>query len=188
MNRISVLLMMLITVSTLSFTPIESARYTSSSNAINWLSWDEAMQLSEQEPKKIFLDVYTDWCGWCKRMDQITFQQNHIAQYINDNYYAVRLDAEYKEDLVYKGNTYSYITKGKKGYHELAAELLKGRLSYPTVVFLDEEQNILQSIVGFKSPEEFEKIATYFAEDHYMETPWSIYQRTYKPVLAGDQH
>lgn len=184
MNRICVFWTVLIALSTLSFTPIEQNIPTDT--AIEWLSWEEAAALQAEHPKKIFLNVYTEWCGWCKRMDTTTLNDPSIARYINEHYYAVRFDAEFKEPLEYKGEVYEYVKSGKKGYHELAAELLKGRMSYPSVVFLDKDQNVIQSIVGFKTPKQFEQIATYFAEDHYMDIPWSVYKNQYEPVLIKE--
>ena len=190
MNRISVLLIVLFSMSTLSFTPIEQPHiYTTtikSDTALTWLSWEEAMALHEKEPKKIILNVYTEWCAWCARMDKTTFEDPHLAKYINDNFYTVKLDAEFKEELMYKGQAYNYIKRGKKGYHMLAAKLLSGRMSYPTTVFMDNDLQVIQSIVGYKTPAEFEKIVTYFAEGHYQNTPWSVYQDSYKPVLIKD--
>ena len=92
--------------------------------SINWLSWEEAVSLSEKEQKKIFIDVYTDWCGWCKKMDANTFQHDKIARYINENYYAIKFNAEEKEAIELKGKVYKYIKSGKRGYHELAAEIM----------------------------------------------------------------
>lgn len=151
---------------------------------INWMSWEEAMERVEQEPRKIMLDVYTDWCNWCKRMDTTTFDQPDIATYINDNFYAVKFDAEQRRELTYLGKTYKYVRKGTRGYHELAARLLRGRLSYPSVVFLDENQELIQSIVGFKTPGQFEAISTYFGDDQYKEVPWSTYKERYRHYLS----
>jgi thioredoxin-related protein len=175
----------LIALSVLSFTPIENAT-TPSANTVQWLTWEEAMELSKENPKKILLNVYTDWCGWCKRMDTITYSDPYLATLINEHFYPVKFDAEFKEPLEYKGQVYEYTKSGKKGHHELAVELLKGRLSYPSVVFLNEDQEVIQSIVGFKTPVQFEQITTYFAEDHYLKTPWSVYQRTFEPMLIKD--
>ncbi len=147
---------------------------------INWLTWDEAVQLSEKQKKKIFLDVYTEWCRWCERMDTTTFQDPDIVEYINKNFYPVRFDAEYKEDIRYQGEVYKYVRNGKRGYHQLAEKWLKGRLSYPTLVFMDEDQRVIQSIVGFKSSEKFKLIATYFGSNEYRVTPWSTYCRNYE--------
>ncbi len=192
MKRIGVILTLLAAWSALSFIP--PAQYTqkllqqeNTEEAIKWLSWEEAMALSGKEKKKILLNVYTDWCGWCKRMDKATFQEPNIARYINDNFYPVKFDAEQRDELEYKGKTYKYVKNSQRGYHELAAELLKGRLSFPTVVFLDEDLNVIQSIVGFKTPQQFERIATYFAGGHYLKTPWSTYQKAYRPVLVKGQ-
>ncbi|MCB0595154.1 MAG: DUF255 domain-containing protein [Lewinellaceae bacterium] len=189
MKRISVILTVLLAWSALSFTPVQQTQKLlrqDNEEGVKWLSWEEAMALSQTEKKKILLNVYTDWCGWCKRMDKATFEEPNIARYINDNFYPVKFDAEQRNELEYKGKTYKYVKNGQRGYHELAAELLKGRLSFPTVVFLDEHANVIQSIVGYKSPQQFERIATYFAGGHYKKTPWSTYQATYRPVLVSD--
>ena len=152
--------------------------------AVEWLTIEEAITLAQKEPKKIFIDVYTVWCGWCKTMDKNTFQNPTIAKYLNENYYSVKFDAEYKEDIVFNGKTYKFIKNGRRGYHELAAELVRGRLSFPTTVFLDEEQRLIQPIPGYKDPEMFEQIISYFGEDMHKKMPWEKYQREFKKKKA----
>lgn len=166
--------------------PRNTTPFQGDTTQINWMTWEEAMQLSESEPRKILLDVYTEWCYWCKRMDESTFRDTSIAGYINENFYPVKFDAEQKQDIEFKGKVYKYMKSGKKGFHELAAVLLNGRLSFPTLVFLDHEHNVIQSIVGYKTPVQFEKIATYFAEDHFKKTPWSTFKKNYKPILVSE--
>ena len=73
---------------------------------IKWLSLQEADSLYQKNPKPIFIDVYTDWCGWCKRMDATTFQDDNIAQYLNTNFYPVKLDAETNESIRFQGKKY----------------------------------------------------------------------------------
>jgi len=153
-------------------------------NRVKWLSWEEAVAKNEVEPKKIFIDVYTDWCGWCKKMDKATFQQDHIAKYLNDNYYSVKFDAEFKENIEFLGREYKYVKQGRRGYHELAAAFLKGQMSYPTVVFLDEDLKVIQPIKGFQNPQNFELIMTYFAENFYKNTPWKRYASNYQSKLT----
>ena len=96
---------------------------------VKWISIEEAEKLNKQEPRKIMVDVYTDWCGWCKKMDKETFSHPVIAEYINKNYYAVKLDAEGKDEITFSGTTYKFIAQGSRGYHELAAGLLNGKMS-----------------------------------------------------------
>jgi len=156
---------------------------------ITWLTWEEASQISNGEKRKFMVDLYTDWCGWCKKMDAATFQQDYISDYINENYYPVRFNAEMKEDIVFKGETYSFVPNGKRGYHQLAVEITKGRLGYPTVVFLDENMEVIQAIAGYKEPGEFEKILSYFAQDYHKKMSWEKYLQGYGnliPAIARD--
>ena len=105
-----------------------------------------ALTLTESTPKKIFIDVYTDWCGWCKRMDKATFQNPEVAAYMNEHYYNVKFDAEQKESIEILGNTFEFVPQGSRGYHELAAALLNGKMSYPTVVFMNPKFEMLKNI------------------------------------------
>jgi thioredoxin-related protein len=150
---------------------------------VKWYTFEEALEMMKVEKKKIVIDVYTDWCSWCKKMDKSTFQKTQIANYLNDNYYPVKLDAEQKEVINFAGQQFKYIDQGKtKSYHEFALAVTKGQLSYPTVVFIDENLNIIQSIPGFRNAQEFEMIMTYFGENMHKEVPWSAYQEGYVPM------
>ncbi|MEO2051357.1 MAG: DUF255 domain-containing protein [Allomuricauda sp.] len=144
---------------------------------IKWLSWEEAVQLSQTDakPKKMFIDVYTDWCGWCKKMDAETFQHPEVAKYMQENFYMVKMDAEGKDPIEYKGNTFKYVPSGRRGYHELAAALLQGKMSYPTVVFLDEEMNMLSPVPGYQQVGPFLQIAKYFGDNIYKDKDWQSY-------------
>ena len=151
-----------------------------SQERINWLSWEEALELNRTEKKKILVDVYTDWCTWCKKMDERTFQKESIARFANENYYAVKFDAEQKEDIIYNNKIYSYVAGfGKRGYHELAEEIMNGRMSYPTVVFIDENLNVIQPIPGFQSASTFSMIMDYFAGNFYTSVPWAKFEKNY---------
>jgi thioredoxin-related protein len=159
------------------------AHSTAVVEGINWLTWEEAMQKMTVEKKKMIVDIYTDWCGWCKQMDKTTFQNPSIVAYLNKNYYAVRLNGEEEKPITVGDKTYEFVkttaTIGTKGYHELAQALAMGRLSYPTIVFLNEDGNILQPIPGYKDANAFSMIMTYFGDNYYKSTPWDEYQQSH---------
>lgn len=149
------------------------------SNKVNWMTFEEAVEKSKTEKKKIFIDVYTDWCGWCKVMDKNTFNQSTIAEYLNENYHPVKFNAEQKENIKFMGNVFKFVPSGNRGYHELAAALLNGKMSYPSVVFLDENFNMLQPLSGYLEPADFDPIIRFIGGDHFKTTKWEEYKKNY---------
>jgi len=94
---------------------------------IHWYSFEDAYQLNKKKPKKIFIDVFTDWCGWCRKMDAETFTNPAIGEYMMDHFYCVKLNAERKDTLIIDGVTFTNPNPtGKRSTHQLAVELLKG--------------------------------------------------------------
>ena len=142
---------------------------------IKWYTWEEAVQQMEEAPKKVFVDVYTDWCGWCKRMDATTFKDPNVVKYMNENFYAIKLDAEQKENIEYDGRTLKFIASGRRGVHELAYALLDGRLGYPSYVYLDEEQRRITISPGYKPADSLLKELRWIGENHYQNTPYQEY-------------
>jgi len=151
---------------------------------IKWYTVEEAFALSANQPKKILIDVYTDWCSWCKVMDQNTYKNEVIAEYINSNFYPVKFNAEQKQDVVIMGTTFKFVDNGSRGYNELAAALLNGQLGYPSTVFLDESANMIQPIQGYLQPKEFDEIIKFIGGDHYKNQSWADFQSTYKSPIA----
>ena len=158
-------------------------KVTDEEGEVNWLTFEEALERSKTEKRKIFIDVYTDWCGWCKKMDKDTFRKPAIAKYLNENYYPVKFNAEQTEDVTFKGHTFKFVASGRRGYHQLAASLLNNKLSYPSVVFLDEDFNMIQPLPGYQEPVQFEKIINYIGGDHYKTTAWKEWEKGFESNL-----
>lgn len=150
---------------------------------VQWLTIEEAISLNKENPKKILIDLYTDWCGWCKVMDRETYGKSNIANYINENFYPVKFNAEQKEDVVMNGHTFKYIPQGRRGVHELAAALTNNKLSYPTTVFMDEKFQIIQPIAGYLKPLQMEPILVYIGGDHFRNEAWDDFVKNNKTSL-----
>lgn len=146
---------------------------------IKWMSFEEAVKLNETSPRKIFIDVFTDWCGWCKRMDQTTFMNKEVIEYMNENFYAVKFDAEQSDTIVFAGYTFVNQggTNGRKGTHQLAAALLQGKMSYPSYVFMNEKNQLLTVAPGYMDDSRFLPILRYFGSDSYLNMKFEDFTR-----------
>lgn len=158
---------------------------------VKWMSFEEAVEKSKTEKRKIFIDVYTDWCGWCKVMDKNTFTDPQIAKLLNEKYYPVKFDAEQTGDITFRGTTFKFVPFGNKGAHQLAMALLNNQMSYPNFVFLDEEFRIVPifenstSVPGYRKPEEFHVFLSFVAGDFFKKTNVQEYQKEYKSPYTG---
>ncbi len=127
---LSIFSVILVTIMT-SFSGYKS----NSVEEIKWISFEEAVELQKKNPKKIIVDVYTDWCGWCKKMDKNTYTDAEVIKQIEQHFYFVKLNAEQKEEIKYKDKVFTFKQEYKA--NELAVSLLNGQMSYPSTVFLD---------------------------------------------------
>ncbi len=169
-----------------SFFAFTSPHNSSVNDEIKWMSWEEAIEASKENPKKIFIDMYTDWCGWCKRMDASTFKQKDVVKYMNDNFYAVKFNAEQKEDVIYDGHTFKFVPSGRRGYHQLAASLLDGKLGYPSFVYMDEEQRRITVSPGYKDGNRMLLELKFIGGDHYKNTQFQDFVKNESKRPAGD--
>jgi len=147
---------------------------------IKWYTWEEAAALNAENPKKIIVDVYTDWCGWCKVMDKKTFTNEDVIKYINENFYAVKFNAEQKENIEFNGHTFKFINEGRRGVHELAYSLLDGRLGYPSIVYLNEKYERVTVSPGFKDATAIMKELKFVGEEIYSKKSWEDYLKNAK--------
>jgi len=147
---------------------------------IQWMDIEDIEAALEKEPKKVLIDVYTDWCGWCKKMDATTFSDPEVIKYLNKNYYCVKFDGEEKDTVQYRGENFKFVGQGRRGYNELAFNLMKGKMSYPTYVFLDENLDILQPIKGYMTSVQFLPILTFLGEDIYKDKTWNEFVESSK--------
>ena len=123
---------------------------------IEWLDFETAIERNKKEPKFIFIDIYTEWCGWCKKMDASTFVNPEVVTYINKHCYAVKMDAESKESIAYKDHLYEFKQyNSKSGYNTLSVSLLDSKMSFPSFVILNKKEVKKGKIMGYKDARNF---------------------------------
>ena len=157
---------------------------------IEWMTMNEALAAQKKTPKKIIMDVYTVWCGPCKLMDKNTFSNKKVIDYINENYYAVKFNAEGTEEITFDDFTYTNpnYQEGRKGRNatHFFADALKLR-GYPSIVFFKDDGELIQAIPGYKSPQQLEIYLKMIASNDYLEVvtaeAWQDYQENFKSTF-----
>jgi thioredoxin-related protein len=156
---------------------------------VHWVSFTEAIELQKTNPKKIMVDVYTKWCGPCKMMSANTFTDDEVSKYLNDNYYAVKFDAESADTIIFNGYTfanpeYNPAATGRNGVHQLTQYLNVN--AYPTLVFFDEKAQYLGPVAGYRTPPQIELFLKFFSEGKYMniktQEEWQAYESSFVPT------
>lgn len=115
-------------------------------------TFEQAEKLAKENPKPFFVFLHTNWCKYCKMLENTTFKNNEIIKELNENFYFISFDAEGKADIVFNGNTFKFKPKGSNsGIHELAAILgnKNGNITYPTITILESDYSILLQIQSF---------------------------------------
>jgi len=111
---------------------------------LNTYSFEQVDTLPIKKPVIVFL--HTDWCKYCKVMEQTTFKNSDVVKELNKNFYYISFDAEYKKPIKYQNVVFNYKSTGRKtGIHELAEALgkYKHQIKYPTTVVLNKKNEIV---------------------------------------------
>jgi thioredoxin-related protein len=140
---------------------------------IKWIEIEDAIKLNKTHPKKIMIYVYSDNCGWCKKMSNTTFSNPVIAEYLNQNFYPVKINSNIKRDITLGSHTYKYVPANREtnnpAYHEFVVSMLQGRLVYPSIAYVDEDLVFLGVERGYRQPSDFEVWLHFLAENIYKE-------------------
>ncbi len=149
---------------------------------VNWMTFEEATVLHKENPKKILIDLYTNWCGWCKVMEKNTYSKEDIANYINENFYPIKFDTESQKPVEFNGHTFKFLPDaGRRGTHSVAMAVTGNNLTgYPMTVFMDEKLRIIQSISGYLKPAQLEPILLFIGGDHFKTTSWEDFRKNSK--------
>ncbi len=175
-----ILLMLIVLLSANSFILFSSFKSANTAGYIEWISVEELTKLSENEPRKVLVNISTPWCESCRKMDATTFQDVGLSNYVNEKFYAVKFNAEDAEDLMFNGEQYNFNPNiGRRGVHNLALYLSNGRTVYPTIAILDEYLENPQPVFGYQDAKSMKMVLNYFGDDHYKTTEWTVFKELY---------
>lgn len=167
-----------------------AVKQTTSSNevlsVVKWYTLEEALTLNKTRPKKIMIHVFTDWCGWCKKMDRDVFTHPVIARYLNEYYYPVKFNAESTAPVDFNGQKFINENSGPRSTHQFAAALLKGQLSYPSIAYFTEKIEYMGAMPGYKTPDQLEVILNFIAQDKFKTTTLEEFQKSFKGQIKPD--
>ena len=132
---------------------------------LKWMSFDEGIAHAKKNNKKVIIDVYTDWCGWCKRMDKDTYDNKDVATYLEKNYVVIKLNAESSKKLKFQDKDYTE--------QELSGAF--GVTGFPTTIFLSSNGDPITLVPGYSDAKRFGHIISFIAEEHYLTTKFDDY-------------
>lgn len=131
---------------------LSSFSISSDSTELKWLDWNTGYPLAKKQNKIILVDAYTDWCGWCKKMDRDTYTNKEIIKILNENFVVIKFNPEL-EDIIYD------LDGNKISGRELFGQLTQGKSTgFPTTYFIQPNKKQIQIAAGYHGPDDFKKI------------------------------
>lgn len=163
--------------------------FAQKADTIIWLSFEEMQVKQKKEPKKVLVDVSADWCVWCKRQEAILLENKTLVNYLNENFYLVMLKPEDDKKIEFKGKTYGIRNFNSTSPGEsrrvnlLAVELMGENFIYPSIIFLNENLDLISVFKGYQKKENLDPILSFFATDSYLSIKWSEYSKKFQSIL-----
>jgi thioredoxin-related protein len=136
---------------------------------IRWVDLGAGLAEAKRSGRLVLVDVQTDWCGWCRRMEKTTYADADVRDYVGRTFVAVKLDAEDDESRVDYG--------GASRTHRQFADSFR-ITGYPTTLFLAPDGALITRVPGYAKPGPFLGVLRYIGDGHYKTTSWDEFQRS----------
>ena len=127
------------------------------SNTLTWHKYDEGMAKAEKDKKHVLVAFYTNWCGWCRRMDKVTYADEEIRKVLNEGYVAIKVNGQSNEKVE--------VDKKKITETELARKFRVR--SYPITWFLKHSGEKIAPYYGYADAPTFLTVLNYIKDDLY---------------------
>lgn len=146
--------------------------------SINWVKVEDLQVLIKQNPKPILIDLYTNWCFYCKVLDAKTWKNRDVIRALNQYFHCVKFDAESKKTISFNKEKYNYL---ETGIHELALALSSKQtaLSFPTLVFLDKNYEVTYRYSGYIKSKKIYPLLIYIGREEYRTKSWEEFMKVF---------
>jgi thioredoxin-related protein len=138
----------------------KEAQPPAAGEAVAWTTFDQALATAKTDSLFVIVDFYTNWCKWCKVMDQKTYTDPAVSKLVKESFCAAKVNPE-------QNVSYSYQGRQLDGPGIAQEFNVSG---YPTTVFLDSDGNKIGSFSGFVPPQIYIRILTFVADRAYLKT------------------
>ncbi len=136
-----------------------------SAKDLQWKKYNDGIAEAKKSGKKVLVDVYTDWCKWCKKMDTVTYKDKKVKEYLEKNFVVIKLNAEGNEQVTYEGQKMN------------PAEFAQGMRidGYPATLFMTSKGEAITVLPGYSEPAMFMHVLSYIREDQYSKKNFDQY-------------
>lgn len=177
--------------------PTQSIATEVAADTIVWMPLAEVNKIVEKNIKKnkvkedklIIVDFYTDWCGWCKKLDNETYRDAEVVALVNKYFYPVKFDAEQLDSVQFAGKSYEFKGSGSRGTNGFALEMASrpgGRIGYPTITIISAMGEKIIVEAGFKNAAKMKLFLIYYGEGHYKSKDYLTFEKEYNQKQLTD--
>lgn len=132
-----------------------------------FLKYEDAVKLAKSQNKVILVDVFTDWCEWCKKLDENVYPDSAVKLEMGKYFAATKLNAESSSMRSFKG----------KDLSEQQIASIWHVASYPTILFLSPDEEVITKIDGYTDPKEFAMILRFVGTGGYKNSDYDTWKK-----------